>query len=87
MPIYDFLCSACGHTFEQLVKLNEVPACPACASAKTEKQFTFAVGGISTGKTQGRAMKEAKQIRKARVSERLEREKNSYLKDHHDDHH
>lgn len=87
MPIYDFLCPACAHKFEQLVKLNEIPACPACDSHETERQFTFLVGGISTGKTQGRALNEAKQIRKARVAERQEREKNSYLKDHHDDHH
>ena len=86
MPIYDFHCSTCGNKFEQLVKLNESPPCPACSSAETTRQFSFSAG-ISTGKTQGRALNEAKQIRKTRVAERHERELNSYLKDHHEDHH
>ena len=48
--------------------------CPTCASAETERQFSFSVG-ISTGKTQTRALNEAKQIRNTRVAERQERKK------------
>ena len=85
MPIYDFLCPACGNKFEQLVKLNETPQCPACSSPETERQFTFSVG-ISTGKTQGRALSHAKRVAKTRQSERVQAH-TEYLNQHHDDFH
>ena len=37
MPIYEYRCKSCGHTFEELVSGGEVPACPVCRSAETEK--------------------------------------------------
>ena len=39
MPMYDFVCTACGNKFEDLVFGDEVPACPKCNSAATEKQL------------------------------------------------
>ena len=32
MPIYEYGCGACGHTFEKLQKVSDDPAtdCPAC---------------------------------------------------------
>ena len=30
MPIYDYVCRACGHQFEALVLKNTVPECPEC---------------------------------------------------------
>ena len=39
MPMYDFVCTACGNKFEDLVFGDEVPACPKCNSAATEKQM------------------------------------------------
>ncbi len=85
MPIYDFHCPACGHTFEQLAKMDETPACPACAAPQTERQFSFSAG-ISTGKTQGRSIKEAKQRRDTRLAANRARELRNYEQDHHDDH-
>ncbi len=85
MPIYDFLCPSCGHKFEQLVKLNESARCPACSCAETERQFTLRVG-ISTGKTQGRAISEARRISKTRQSEQVKAH-TEYLNQHHDDFH
>ena len=37
MPMYDFQCKACGHTFETVARLDEVPECPSCKSADTER--------------------------------------------------
>lgn len=37
MPIYDFQCSACGHAFEELVRLGETPNCPACGAESPRK--------------------------------------------------
>ena len=50
MPLYEFTCRECGHTFEELTTLAEVESgrlqCPACASTRIERGFsTFATGG------------------------------------------
>ena len=37
MPMYDFECKACGHTFETVAMLDETPACPSCQSADTSR--------------------------------------------------
>ena len=39
MPMYDFQCKACGHTFETVARLDEVPECPSCKSADTERHM------------------------------------------------
>jgi len=33
MPMYDFECKACGHAFEAIAKVDELPPCPSCSSA------------------------------------------------------
>lgn len=42
MPVYDFRCSACEHTFDVTLPFGskEKPPCPVCSSRKTAKQFT-----------------------------------------------
>ena len=85
MPIYEFLCPQCGHQFEKLVKLNEVPGCPCCSCLKAEKQLTFSAG-ISTGRTKGKASTEARQINKVRQSEQ-QMAHAEYLKKHNESHH
>jgi len=37
MPMYDFECKACGHTFETVAKVDELPACPECQSADVSR--------------------------------------------------
>ncbi len=37
MPIYDFQCDSCGEQFEELARIDETPACPACGSAATQR--------------------------------------------------
>lgn len=37
MPIYDFICKECDHSFEHLVRGSTFPPCPKCSSAKVEK--------------------------------------------------
>ncbi len=44
MPIYEFLCSACGHKFEQLVSSMSDDAdrtCPQCAGLAKKQLSTF----------------------------------------------
>lgn len=48
MPVYEYVCSGCGHEFEELVFGDEKPVCPKCASAELEKKFSvFAAGEAS----------------------------------------
>lgn len=53
MPIYEYLCSACGNAFEALVLNSKTrPPCPECNSKKLERQFSsFAAHGGSRGAT------------------------------------
>ncbi len=41
MPIYDYVCGACGHRFEAFHGLNEVGPhqCPVCASGPVKRAF------------------------------------------------
>ncbi len=40
MPIYEYRCKACHHTFEDLVFGDETPSCPKCHSTETEKMIS-----------------------------------------------
>jgi putative FmdB family regulatory protein len=41
MPIFDYQCEACGHTFDALQKVGEGPLrkCPKCGKLKLKKQM------------------------------------------------
>lgn len=52
MPIYEYRCKKCGHTFEELVFGDELPSCPSCHTAETEKMLSRCCchfGGASEG--------------------------------------
>lgn len=57
MPIFDFSCKACSHTFEMLV-LKKTPACPECQSQDLDKLMSLPVVR-STG-THQKTMAQAK---------------------------
>lgn len=40
MPLYDFVCPACGARFEELAFGDETPACPQCGHAETQRQMS-----------------------------------------------
>jgi putative FmdB family regulatory protein len=39
MPLFDFTCRSCGHTFEALVRAGSTPACPHCGAADLERHL------------------------------------------------
>jgi putative FmdB family regulatory protein len=44
MPIFEYVCSACNHRFETLVRGEDQPSCPSCDSQHLVKQLSvFAV--------------------------------------------
>jgi putative FmdB family regulatory protein len=45
MPLFDYKCRACGHTFEHLTRGGNEPSCPQCNAADVEKLLSmFSVG-------------------------------------------
>ena len=49
MPIYEYRCSACGSTFEALVRPPTPAACPSCQSQDLERLLSpFAVNSETT---------------------------------------
>jgi putative FmdB family regulatory protein len=50
MPLYDFQCPQCQHTFEELVRVGDTPSCPQCGSTKPERLLS--VAGVAPGRTQ-----------------------------------
>ena len=53
MPLYDFKCRACGHRFDELVRLGETPECPKCHDKEPERLFS-ATAGVSTDRSRKR---------------------------------
>lgn len=53
MPLYEYVCSECGHEFELFVRSLSAQgphSCPQCTSQKTSKRFsTFATSGAASG--------------------------------------
>jgi putative FmdB family regulatory protein len=84
MPIYDYQCGKCAHRFEQLVKPDETPSCPACGAAKPERLFPFSAS-VSTGRTRERAL--APERGKARaVKKEKDHAHQVYMRNHIKDH-
>ncbi len=49
MPLYDFRCGACGTRFEELVRQDEVPACPTCGAPDSQRLLGTFAGPFSVG--------------------------------------
>jgi putative FmdB family regulatory protein len=67
MPLYEFLCTKCGHEFEERTGYDaEAVQCPHCDSYKTEKLpsliggYRGDMGSASTTPKQARAFKTRK---------------------------
>jgi putative FmdB family regulatory protein len=58
MPIYDYKCRGCGHFFEELVKLGQVPDCPSCGSKELEQLISLPA--VSTHSSRERSLSKAR---------------------------
>jgi putative FmdB family regulatory protein len=49
MPLFEYICSSCGHAFEALVRGGEAPACPECGCRELQRvPSLFAVDSPTT---------------------------------------
>lgn len=57
MPIYEYQCRQCGHSFELLRSMKDADSkteCPKCHSMEIERQFSaFAAGGCGSSGSRG----------------------------------
>ncbi len=51
MPIYEYRCGSCGREFEELVRKDETPVCPACGKPARRLLSSCSVrtGGAAAG--------------------------------------
>ncbi|MDQ6606576.1 MAG: zinc ribbon domain-containing protein [Actinomycetota bacterium] len=72
MPLYDFKCAACDARFEAQVPYGELPQCPECGAAATERRLTPFAGPFTVG-MRGYAARQSDAQRAAREAQRAER--------------
>jgi len=85
MPLYDFQCAACGHRFEELIRHDEVPACPSCGAAGPKRLDSFSAA-VSTQGSRQRALEGARARAKA-VKREKDHAHQEYIRQHMNDHH
>jgi putative FmdB family regulatory protein len=54
MPIYEYRCEPCDHTFETLVRSQgDTPHCPRCGGIELAKQFSVPAAAQTAGRAGG----------------------------------
>lgn len=69
MPLYDFRCTDCELTFEELAAPGAAASCPACGSAKTVRLWTPVSPALKL-EVRGRAARESNARRADREARR-----------------
>ncbi|MEX2527145.1 MAG: zinc ribbon domain-containing protein [Gemmatimonadota bacterium] len=81
MPIYEYECQDCKHTFEALIRGKDAPAgCPNCSGNRLERLVS--IPGIKSDGTRARALKAAQARDRGQGVERMH-ERTEY-ENHHD---
>jgi putative FmdB family regulatory protein len=83
MPLFDFVCRACGRQFEALVRTGSSPQCPDCQSADLEKLASaFAMSSLEHTKDLVKAeRKKRAPVHRAQQQEEFQRTLREHLHD------
>jgi putative FmdB family regulatory protein len=81
VPIYEYVCGACGHGFEKLVRGARTPACAACGSEKVDRRFPLP--NVKSETTRAQSMRAAQKRDQAQATERVQAQR-AYEKSHDD---
>ena len=81
MPIYEYACRGCGHGFEQLIRGEETPECPECASEDLDRLISLP--RVHSEGRKERSLKAARQ-RDKRLGEERTRAQREYELSHDD---
>lgn len=73
MPIFEYSCKACGHSFEAFIRGKEEAECPACESRELEKLLSLPA--IKSESTHDLAMRAAKRRDQKQGRERVEEQR------------
>jgi putative FmdB family regulatory protein len=72
VPLYDFRCPECGHSFEAQMPYGELPPCPACTHVETVRVLSAFAGPFTVG-MRGYAARQSNAQRSVREEQRAER--------------
>jgi putative FmdB family regulatory protein len=70
MPIYEYVCKACGHEFEKLIRGGKTPACTSCGAVEIER--VFSLPNVKSETTKAQAMRAAQRRDQAQATERVQ---------------
>jgi putative FmdB family regulatory protein len=84
VPLFDYRCRACGHTFEALVLHGRQPACATCQSADLEKlPSTFAPSSAERTRAAATAQRRRAAAIGAQENMATEREADAHRREDH----
>ena len=69
MPIYDFRCQSCGHTFEALVRGASAPVCASCGAGELERLMSLP--NVKSEITTAKSLRAAQKRDQAQGAERV----------------
>ncbi len=84
MPLYDFKCADCNARFEELVRGDETPRCPACQSVRTQRLQSFSAA-VSTTSSREKALAGARR-QASSVKREQDHAHQEYVRKHMEDH-
>jgi putative FmdB family regulatory protein len=73
VPLFDFLCGACGNRFEELTAAGATPPCPACGSEEVQREYSPIAGRGSGVGLRGAAARDSDSRRSEREAAKKER--------------
>jgi putative FmdB family regulatory protein len=60
MPLYEYICRACTHRFEALVRDATAPGCPQCGSSNLERELSLFA--VNTEQTRQSSLTKVRQV-------------------------